>query len=74
VLPESEGPATVLAGETPDPSRVPSGCRFHPRCPLLAAGLPDSVADRCRTVDLPIVDGSAAGVACHAVEVAAAGR
>ena len=72
VLPESEGPATVLAGETPDPSRVPTGCRFHPRCPLLAAGLPDSVASRCRTVDLPIVDGAESGVACHAVEVATA--
>jgi oligopeptide/dipeptide ABC transporter ATP-binding protein len=23
----------ILSGETPDPSRVPSGCRFHPRCP-----------------------------------------
>ncbi|GAA3436684.1 peptide/nickel transport system ATP-binding protein [Kutzneria kofuensis] len=71
VLPESETPAMVLAGETPDPSRVPAGCRFHPRCPLLASGLPDEVAHRCRTVDLPIVDGSAEDVACHAVGVTA---
>jgi oligopeptide/dipeptide ABC transporter ATP-binding protein len=28
----------VLAGEPPDPSRIPSGCRFHPRCPALASG------------------------------------
>ena len=69
VLPESSTPAVVLAGETPDPSRVPTGCRFHPRCPLLAAGLPDAVATRCRTVDLPVVDGADAGIACHAVEV-----
>jgi oligopeptide/dipeptide ABC transporter ATP-binding protein len=24
----------LLKGETPDPSNVPSGCRFHPRCPI----------------------------------------
>ena len=23
----------VLAGEPPDPTRIPAGCRFHPRCP-----------------------------------------
>jgi peptide/nickel transport system ATP-binding protein len=39
---------------------------------LLAAGLPDEVAHRCRTVDLPIVDGAEPGVACHAVGVTAA--
>jgi peptide/nickel transport system ATP-binding protein len=24
----------LLAGEPPDPVAVPSGCRFHPRCPV----------------------------------------
>ena len=24
----------ILRGETPDAIRIPSGCRFHPRCPL----------------------------------------
>jgi oligopeptide/dipeptide ABC transporter ATP-binding protein len=36
----------ILGGETPDPSRIPSGCRFHPRCPL--------AFDRCPTVDPPL--------------------
>jgi hypothetical protein len=27
-----------LKGEPPDPTRVPAGCRFHPRCPALASG------------------------------------
>ena len=36
----------ILRGETPDPSRIPSGCRFHTRCPL--------VFDRCRTEDPPV--------------------
>jgi oligopeptide/dipeptide ABC transporter ATP-binding protein len=30
--------AQVLRGETPDPTRIPSGCRFHPRCPLVESG------------------------------------
>ena len=47
----------VLAGEPPDPTRVPAGCRFHPRCPALASGaaergrgrrrLPTNAAFRC---------------------------
>jgi oligopeptide/dipeptide ABC transporter ATP-binding protein len=24
----------VLQGEAPDAARIPSGCRFHPRCPI----------------------------------------
>ncbi len=31
VLPESPGDPVVLAGEPPDPARVPGGCRFHAR-------------------------------------------
>jgi oligopeptide/dipeptide ABC transporter ATP-binding protein len=33
----------ILRGETPDASRIPSGCRFHTRCPL--------AFDRCRIED-----------------------
>ncbi|MEZ4864371.1 MAG: ABC transporter ATP-binding protein [Caldilineaceae bacterium] len=29
----------VLQGEPPDPSHVPSGCPFHPRCPAVMAGV-----------------------------------
>jgi peptide/nickel transport system ATP-binding protein len=47
---------TPVQGEIPSPINPPSGCTFHPRCPL--------VNDRCRAENpLPI-----AGVACHAVE------
>ena len=28
----------VLSGEPPDPTKVPAGCRFHPRCPALSSG------------------------------------
>ncbi len=37
----------VLAGETPDPARIPAGCRFHTRCPV--------AIERCRTVDPELV-------------------
>ncbi len=37
----------ILVGETPDPSRIPSGCRFHPRCPV--------AVDACRTIDPALV-------------------
>lgn len=47
----------VLRGEIPDPAHIPTGCRFHPRCPALADGSAESagVADRCRRVALDIL-------------------
>ncbi|MCX5386031.1 ABC transporter ATP-binding protein [Streptomyces sp. NBC_00083] len=67
VLPESAGDPVVLTGEAPDPSRIPDGCRFHARCPVLASGEADraGVAERCRTADLPVLAGGTARVACH---------
>ncbi|RXT53166.1 ABC transporter ATP-binding protein [Bosea sp. Tri-44] len=44
-----------VKGEIPNPINPPSGCTFHPRCPL--------VFDRCRIENPPVID----GVACHAV-------
>ncbi|MFB7422890.1 ABC transporter ATP-binding protein [Streptomyces hydrogenans] len=67
VLPESETPPVVLAGEPPDPARIPSGCRFHARCHVLASGEAAPVAERCRTEPLPVLraGGGERGVACH---------
>jgi oligopeptide/dipeptide ABC transporter ATP-binding protein len=31
--PANASTPTILAGEIPDPSDIPRGCRFHPRCP-----------------------------------------
>jgi peptide/nickel transport system ATP-binding protein len=36
-VPQDAQPAP-LAGEIPDSSAIPSGCRFHPRCPVALAG------------------------------------
>jgi oligopeptide/dipeptide ABC transporter ATP-binding protein len=62
----------TLPAEPPDASRVPPGCRFHPRCPV--------AVDRCR-VEVPALlsaegDQGATAVACHlwrADEASAAG-
>jgi peptide/nickel transport system ATP-binding protein len=51
----------VLTGEPPDPSRIPSGCRFHPRCPV--------VLTECASVNLPILGvGGGHRAACVRVE------
>jgi len=52
--------AKLLKGETPDPINIPSGCRFHPRCPV-AKPLCREVAPEYRE----IVKGRF--VACHEV-------
>ncbi|MEK7327826.1 MAG: oligopeptide/dipeptide ABC transporter ATP-binding protein, partial [Chloroflexota bacterium] len=41
--PRNRHPHTILQGETPNPIDLPSGCRFHPRCPV--------AFDRCPQVD-----------------------
>ncbi len=61
VVPETEEvEQIVLAGEPPDPSRVPDGCRFHPRCQELAGGAAAEagVADRCTGEPLPVLSGT----------------
>ena len=58
VVPEMERlEQVVLAGEPPDPTKVPAGCRFHPRCPVVASGEAArlGIEDRCRTQALPVL-------------------
>ena len=60
----------ILTGETPDPSRIPPGCRFHPRCPVVASGEAErlGILGRCIGVDVDLVDrGNAHWAACHAL-------
>ena len=52
---------TILVGETPDAAHVPTGCRFHPRCPL--------AFERCRVEEPPLFDvGAGQAAACWLVE------
>jgi peptide/nickel transport system ATP-binding protein len=55
----------VLGGEPPDPTAIPTGCRFHPRCPLRAT-LPPEAQQRCLT-DVPVLPSGTTErvVACH---------
>jgi oligopeptide/dipeptide ABC transporter ATP-binding protein len=57
--PKARFDRVVLPGEPPDPTRLPSGCRFHPRCPHPAK-------DASCEADMPLlrpIGGSL--VACH---------
>ncbi|MHC3917610.1 ABC transporter ATP-binding protein [Alcaligenes nematophilus] len=49
-----------VAGEVPNPLNPPSGCTFHPRCPL--------ANDRCRREAPALLQTGPQEVACHAVE------
>ncbi|MBI1277157.1 MAG: ATP-binding cassette domain-containing protein [Anaerolineaceae bacterium] len=47
--PRNRRERVILQGEIPNPTNIPSGCRFHPRCPV--------AIDDCRKIDpqlLPI--------------------
>jgi peptide/nickel transport system ATP-binding protein len=59
----------ILTGETPDPARIPTGCRFHPRCPLVASGEAErlGIMARCIGDDPVLVRHATHDVACHAV-------
>jgi oligopeptide/dipeptide ABC transporter ATP-binding protein len=69
VVPEMERlEQVVLTGEPPDPTRIPKGCRFHPRCPVVASGEAArlGIEDRCRGEELPVLAPTGEHVtACH---------
>ena len=56
--PDTAREEIVLEGEVPSPINPPSGCRFHPRCPM--------AFDRC-SQEVPVLKDKGKGhnVACH---------
>jgi oligopeptide/dipeptide ABC transporter ATP-binding protein len=69
VVPEAGGiDRPILQGEPPDPTRVPGGCRFHPRCPVVSSGEAATlgIEPRCKGEDLGLDGvGSQHLVACY---------
>jgi len=55
--PSRRRPRFALPGDPPSPQKPPSGCRFHPRCPL--------AIDRCRTEPPALRALGPTDVACH---------
>jgi oligopeptide transport system ATP-binding protein len=56
---ERARPRIPVRGEVPSALRPPSGCRFHPRCPM--------ATDVCKTVDPVLTSAGGRAVACHLV-------
>lgn len=57
VVPEAGGlDRPILTGEPPDPTRIPDGCRFHPRCPVVVSGRAAElgIEARCKGEDLAL--------------------
>jgi len=68
-IPRADGAGILpadLPGDVPDPASPPSGCRFHPRCPI--------VQDSCRELDQKLAPVAGREIACqvraHQVEAA----
>jgi peptide/nickel transport system ATP-binding protein len=55
--PRQRSTPQILQGETPNPINVPSGCRFHPRCPI--------AVPQCSAEDPPLREPGAVRVPTH---------
>jgi oligopeptide/dipeptide ABC transporter ATP-binding protein len=73
VVPEAGGLSRpILQGETPDPTRIPEGCRFHTRCPVVASGRAKElgIEGKCRGQDLALKEMDTAHfAACYAADL-----
>jgi len=50
----------ILKGELPSPLAPPSGCTFHPRCPL--------AFEKCHSISPVLAQHGSAKAACHALD------
>ncbi len=66
MTPSKQRSRIVLSGDVPSPIRPPSGCRFHPRCPM-APQLCRQREDICKRVTPELIEINGHFVRCHAV-------
>jgi oligopeptide/dipeptide ABC transporter ATP-binding protein len=64
--PDRKRTRIILQGDVPSPLNPPSGCRFHPRCPVAIQGL-------CNVQKPKMIDYGGHQAACHVVEKEMAG-
>jgi oligopeptide/dipeptide ABC transporter ATP-binding protein len=64
--PDRKRTRIILQGDVPSPLNPPSGCRFHPRCPVAVQGL-------CNVQTPKMIDYGGHQAACHVVEKQMAG-
>jgi len=55
--PEIQKEEVLLMGDVPSPVNIPTGCRFHPRCPY--------ATDRCKREEPALTETKGNWVACH---------
>jgi oligopeptide/dipeptide ABC transporter ATP-binding protein len=55
--PEFHKKEVLLPGDVPSPVNIPSGCRFHPRCPY--------ATDKCKREEPTLTETDGHWVACH---------
>ena len=70
---EDQREQILLTGDLPSPSRPPTGCRFHTRCPWRQETRCHDERPELRTVDVPGVT-PGHRVACHWAEDIASGK
>jgi oligopeptide/dipeptide ABC transporter ATP-binding protein len=59
-IPRADGAGILpvdLPGDVPDPANPPTGCRFHPRCPI--------AQDSCSELDQRLLPVAGREIACH---------
>lgn len=59
-IPRPDGAGTLpvdLPGDVPDPANPPTGCRFHPRCPI--------AVDSCSELEQRLLPVAGREIACH---------